>query len=122
VLLRKADYALGSFTSGGWAVVALVGLVALVAVQVRRDVWSPRALESAVAMWPPLRAAVLAITVLSVVGVLGNDYGIRIARLTLAVALPVLAAVMLRALRTDPAGSAAPRAPDGAGVRDHTAA
>ena len=122
VLLRKADYAVNSFTSGGSAVVALVALGALVAVQVRRDAWSPRALEAAVAMWPPLRAAVLAITVLSVVGVLGNDYGIRIARLTLAVALPVLAALMLRGLRTDPTWSASPRAPDGARVRDHTAA
>ena len=73
-------------------------------------------------VWPPLGAAVLAITVLTVVGVLGNDYGIRIARLTLAVALPVLAAVMLRAARTDPAVSGSPRAPDGAGVRDHAAA
>jgi hypothetical protein len=122
VLLRKADYALSSFTSGFWAIVALLTLVALIAVQVRREAWSPRALEAAVVVWPPLGAAVLAITVLTVVGVLGNDYGIRIARLTLAVALPVLAAVMLRAARTDPAVSGSPRAPDGAGVRDHAAA
>jgi hypothetical protein len=122
VLLRKAGYALSSFTSGGWAMVALLTLVALVAVQVRREEWSPRALEAAVDRWPQLRAGVLAITVLTVVGVLGNDYGIRIARLTLAVALPVLAALMLRAARTDAAVSAAPRTPDGAGVRDHTAA
>lgn len=120
VLLRKADYALGSFTSGGWAVVALVVLVVVIAVQVRRDRWSPRPLEGAVDLWPQLRAAVLAVTVLTVVGVLGNDYGIRIARITFAVALPVAAALMLRGLRLrdDPAESAAPGPADGAGVRD----
>jgi hypothetical protein len=120
VLLRKADYAIGSFTSGGWAVVALVALLVVLAVQVRREQWSPQALEDAVGLWPPLRSAVLAVTVLTVVGVLGNDYGIRIARITLAVALPVVAALLLRGLRLrlDPRESAAAGPPDGAGVRE----
>jgi hypothetical protein len=122
VLIRKADYAVSSFTSGGWAVLALAALVAVVAVQLRPD-WSPRAWELAVEHWQPLRAAMLAVTVLTVVGVLGNDYGILIARITLAVALPVAAALMLRAARPGAgAGSLAPGTSDGAGVRQDAAA
>ncbi|MGH3497914.1 MAG: hypothetical protein ACRDP1_10660 [Nocardioidaceae bacterium] len=94
-VLRKADYAVRSFTAGVPAFVSLLALIAVIVVYARSDRFAPAALTRTERDWPTLRPAMMGVVVLSVLGVLGNDYGIRIATFTLSVTFPLLVASCL---------------------------
>ncbi|GAA0617581.1 hypothetical protein GCM10009534_60620 [Kribbella sandramycini] len=91
VITRKADYAIGSLAAGPhmWLTGAL--LLYLVAVVVARRQLAPAWFERAVARRPAVWGCFAAIVALAAIGSLSNDYGLRVALLTVAIAGPPLA-------------------------------
>lgn len=102
LLGRKIDYAVASLDRGPSAWLTLLGLALAAAVVIRPDRFSPRALDAAAAQWPGLRATLGALLVSAVLGSLVNDWGIRVATVVLTAALPLVAAICLRALDQRP--------------------
>ncbi|MEU8221150.1 hypothetical protein [Kribbella sp. NPDC048915] len=91
VVTRKAGYALGSLSGGPHLWLAGALLLYLVAVVVARRQLSPAWFERAVAERKYLWGAFVAVVTVAAIGSAANDYGLRIALLTLAVAGPPLA-------------------------------
>ncbi|TWD79265.1 hypothetical protein FB561_0321 [Kribbella amoyensis] len=91
VITRKAGYAVSSLSAGVhlWLVGAL--LLYLIAVVVARRQLAPAWFERAVTHWPPLWGCYVGVVTIAAVGSAANDYGLRVALLTIAVAGPPLA-------------------------------
>lgn len=102
LLGRKIDYAVASLDRGPSAWLTMLGLALAAAVVIRPDRFSPRALDAAAAQWPGLRATLGGLLVSAVLGSLVNDWGIRVATVVLTAALPLVAAICLRALDQRP--------------------
>lgn len=91
VVTRKADYAIGSLSAGPhlWLVGAL--LLYLISVVLARRQLAPAWFEAAVTRWPYLWGCYLAVVAIAAIGSTTNDYGLRVALLTVGIALPPLA-------------------------------
>ncbi|MCF4120644.1 hypothetical protein L1785_06610 [Antribacter sp. KLBMP9083] len=100
-LARKAGYAARSVLGGVpvWITVLILVLVAvaLFAPPAVRSRVTPGWFARAEASWPLLRPAVLALWVLSALGSVVNDFGVRIAMIALVPAVPLLTLTALRA-------------------------
>jgi hypothetical protein len=90
VVTRKAGYALGSLSAGPHLWLAGVLLLYLVAVVLARRRLSPARFEDAVTRWPQLWGCYVAVVTIALVGSAVNDYGLRVALLTIGVAGPPL--------------------------------
>lgn len=82
---------IGSLSAGPhlWLVGAL--LLYLIAVVLARRLLAPAWFEAAVARWPYLWGCYLAVVAIAVIGSTTNDYGLRVALLTVGIAGPPLA-------------------------------
>lgn len=113
-LARKAGYAARSVLGGVpvWITVLILVLVAvaLFAPPAVRSRVTPAWFARAEASWPLLRPAVLALWVLTALGSVVNDFGVRIAMIALVPAVPLLTLTALRAVAagTDRSGRTPP--------------
>ncbi|MFC0624240.1 hypothetical protein [Kribbella deserti] len=96
VVTRKAGYALGSLSAGPHLWLVGVLLLYLVAVVLARRQLSPEWFETAVARWPQLWGCFVAVVTIAVIGSTANDYGLRVALLTVGIAGPPLMLAWLR--------------------------
>jgi len=108
---RKAGYAAATLTTGpvAWITVAVVvGAVVIVWSSRLRPAWLTR-LEG---RWPVVRPLIIGLLIAAIGGSLVNDYGTRIATVLLALAVPMLGRMALRAGRLADAGTAEVVVPD----------
>ncbi|WP_130387421.1 hypothetical protein [Kribbella sp. VKM Ac-2569] len=102
VVTRKAGYAIGSLSAGPHLWLAGALLLYLIAVVVARRQVAPAWFERAVARRRYLWGCFVAVVTVAAIGSAANDYGLRIALLTFAVAGPPLALTIARTwTRTD---------------------
>lgn len=113
IVARKAGYARDSLDGSLPMWVTLAVLAALAAAALRPERFAPACLRAAFAGWPTLRATLGAIGLTILLGSFLNDYGIRIATISLTMGLPFLALTCARAHTA--AGTVAPadRGPGG---------
>ncbi|TCC34139.1 hypothetical protein [Kribbella speibonae] len=97
VVTRKAGYAFGSLSGGPHLWLAGLLLLYLLAVVVARRQVAPAWFERAVTERHYLWGCFVAIVTIAAIGSAANDYGLRIALLTFAVAGPPLALTIARA-------------------------
>lgn len=100
VVTRKAGYAFGSLSAGPHLWLAGALLLYLLAVVVARRQLAPGWFERALAERRYLWGSFVAIVTVAALGSAANDYGLRIALLTFAVAGPPLALTIARTGRT----------------------
>lgn len=108
---RKAGYAGATLTTGpvAWLTVAVVAGVVVIVWSTRlRPAWLARLEER----WPVVRLLIIGLLIAAIGGSLVNDYGTRIATVLLALALPMLGRMALRAARLADAERAEAAAPD----------
>ena len=110
---RKAGYAAATLTTGpaAWITLAVVvGAIVMVWSTRLRPAWLTR-LEG---RWPVVRPLIIGLLIAAVGGSLVNDYGTRIATVLLALAVPMLGRMALRAARfaEDPEPAPAAVVPD----------
>lgn len=105
---RKAGYAAATLTTGpvAWITVAVVvGAVVMVWSARARPRWLTR-LED---RWPVVRPLIVGLLIAAIGGSLVNDYGTRIATVLLALAVPMLGRMALRAARSADGTERAPQ-------------
>lgn len=100
VVTRKAGYAIGSLSAGPHLWLAGALLLYLIAVVVARRQVAPAWFERAVARKRYLWGCFVAVVTIAAIGSAANDYGLRIALLTFAVAGPPLALTIARTWTT----------------------
>lgn len=100
VITRKAGYALGSLSAGPhlWLTGAL--LLYLIAVVLARRQLAPTWFEHAVTRWPQLWGCYVGVVTIAAIGSAGNDYGLRVALLSIGIAGPPLALAICYTLPT----------------------
>jgi hypothetical protein len=99
VVTRKAGYAVGSLSAGPHLWLAGALLLYLIAVVVARRQVAPAWFQQAVTERRYLWGSFVAIVTIAAIGSAANDYGLRIALLTFAVAGPPLALTITRRRR-----------------------
>lgn len=97
IIVRKAGYALDSLNGSLHMWVTLAVLAVLAAAVLRPDRYAPVCLRAAFAQWSTLRATLGAIGLTILLGSFLNDYGVRIATISLTMGLPLLALTCTRA-------------------------
>jgi hypothetical protein len=108
IIARKAGYAQDSLSTGVPAWLTIAVLVASAAVLTRPERFAPSCLLAAFTHWPTLRASLGAILLTIVLGSFVNDYGLRIATISLTLGLPLVALTCARANGLDgPSGGSA---------------
>lgn len=106
IVARKAGYARDSLNGGIPMWVTLAVLVAAAAALLRPERYAPSPLLAAFDQWPTFRATLGAILLTILLGSFINDYGLRIATISLTMGLPLVALTCARAV-----ASAAPSEP-----------
>lgn len=97
IVSRKAGYARDSVSGGAPVWITMVVLAVSIAAVLRPDRWAPGALRAALAQWPTLRPTLAAILLTVVLGSLVNDYGLRIATISLTMGMPLVALTCIHA-------------------------
>ena len=108
VVRRKLDMNLSTLSSSQWRPLLVVGLAFLAYLAFARAGHLRRLVEAV----PAMRASLIGLAVLAVLGYALNDQGIVIPAVMLAVLVPVLVALL-----ASPPAEASPRLGDGAGAR-----
>lgn len=96
IVSRKAGYARDSLNDGLPMWITIAVLVAAAAALLRPERYAPDSLLAAFAEWPTLRATLGSILLTILIGSFVNDYGLRIATISLTMGLPLVALTCAR--------------------------